>query len=118
MIGVRVFVLIGFLAGLITGTPHAQAEATSINGSWVGLGVSCSALDNYDSEMILIISNNKLEMHEGECVIRSIIQNGSIYKFKLLCEDEGETSQQVMAITLLKNGNLKVKDGLEYKRCN
>lgn len=86
-------------------------------GRWVEANNSCSAFDDYSTELLLEIGVSEVERYESSCSIIDSTANGETYSIRLLCEGEGETFFSDLRLTLTNERLTDNDHGTSYKRC-
>lgn len=90
----------------------------SLHGTWKGKSAeSCLAVKNATTEEFMIISNGKIELYEGTCLIRKSTKKGKVHTVSGFCESEGMIQQLTLRLQLDGKNRLIVDGKHKYDRC-
>lgn len=90
----------------------------SLHGTWKGDTVgSCAEIKNYTTDYYVIIQRNKIEFHEGTCLVRKSTKKGKVHTVSGFCESEGMTQSFSRRFQLEGKNRLLVDGKYRYDRC-
>lgn len=104
---------------LITAGSSIAADVDkSLHGTWKGRSVSsCSEIKNFTTDDYMVVHKNKIEFHEGTCLVRKSTKKGQVFTVSGFCENEGMTEQFTKRLQLDGKNHLIVDRKHRYDRC-